>query len=396
MLSAAYLTGVSTEVVEIFAEVEQEITADVARRILRMGSITSASKWQIQRAQQLGLLSQDVVGALSAATGKSKRTVSKLMAEAGVKSLAYDDAIHRLAGLEVIPLAESPAMQAILLQGVDSTMKLLNNFTKTTLGASNSAFIASLDKAFIKIHSGAYSPQSAIHAAIRQLASGGVTSIAYGGNRSLSIEGAVRRCVTTGVNQSVAKLQLARMEETGTNLVETSSHAGARPTHAEWQGMVFMLEGSSREYGNFYRETDYGSGDGLCGWNCYHSFFPFYEGLSTRSFSHDPAADAGRNNDEEYLRQQKQRYYERRVREAKRACTVYDAAVKGAATAGEEAAYREDFTNASVLLKRREAALQEYLDKTGRRRQREREMVGGFNRSVSSKAVWANRKAQRT
>ena len=116
----------------------------------------------------------------------------------------------------------------------------------------------------------------------------------------------------------------------GCELVETSSHAGARPSHAEWQGKVFCIKGHHKRYGDFYRETGYGTGAGLCGWNCYHSFYPYFEGLSTPSFSHDPSKDAGRSNDEDYERQQKQRYYERKIREAKKECSTLDAAMKAA------------------------------------------------------------------
>ena len=40
MLTPAYLAGVATEVVEVYASVEQEIINDIVKRVMRMGEIT--------------------------------------------------------------------------------------------------------------------------------------------------------------------------------------------------------------------------------------------------------------------------------------------------------------------------------------------------------------------
>jgi hypothetical protein len=85
----------------------------------------------------------------------------------------------------------------------------------------------------------------------------------------------------TGVNQTAAEVQLRRMDEMGTDLVETTAHHGARTTpgpgpdnHAWWQGRWFSRSRKSSKYPDFYEQTGYGTGPGLCGWNCRHSFFP--------------------------------------------------------------------------------------------------------------------------
>lgn len=46
------------------------------------------------------------------------------MKEAGVKSLAYDDAIYTAAGLTPSAIENSPALQAMLLQGADTRLLL--------------------------------------------------------------------------------------------------------------------------------------------------------------------------------------------------------------------------------------------------------------------------------
>lgn len=394
MLKPEYLMQAADPVVEIYSQVELDILADIARRIVKTGYFTDTAQWQLRKAKEFGYLQGDVNDILSKATGLSQKEVQKLMTAAGSKSLAFDDAIYKAAGMSPVAVSQSPALMAMLLQGVDTTMALIGNYTKTTAKVSTLAFNNVLDRAFIQIISGAFDPTTAIKRAIRELATSGIEKIAYPSGATSSIETAVRRAVTTGVNQSVSKLQLLRAEEMGCELVETSSHAGARPSHAEWQGKVFCIKGHHKRYGDFYKETGYGTGEGLCGWNCYHSFYPYFEGLSTPSFSHDPSKDAGRSNDEDYERQQKQRYYERKIREAKKECSTLDAAMKAAQSDELHDELYKEFQMASVKLKQREARLREFIDETGRTRLRDREWTGAWNRSTSSKAVWANRKAK--
>ena len=79
-------------------------------------------------------------------------------------------------------------------------------------------------------------------------------------------------------------LQLARMEEMDCEFVEVTAHEGARPTHAVWQGRVYHRGGAvvqdGERYEDFETATGYGTGPGLCGWNCRHNFYPFYPGVS--------------------------------------------------------------------------------------------------------------------
>lgn len=394
MLAPEYLMQVADPVVDIYSQVEQDIVEDIARRVVKAGYFTDTAQWQLKKAKEFGYLQGDVQDILAKATGLSQKEVQKLMTAAGTKALAFDDAIYKAAGLSPVAVSQSPALMAMLLQGVDTTMALIGNYTKTTAKVSTVAFNSILDRAYIQIISGAFDPTTALKRAIKELATSGIEKIAYPSGATASIETAVRRAVTTGVNQSVAKLQLLRAEEMGCELVETSSHAGARPSHAEWQGKVFCIKGHHKRYGDFYRETGYGTGAGLCGWNCYHSFYPYFEGLSTPSFSHDPSKDAGRTNDEDYERQQKQRYYERKIREAKKECSTLDAAMKAAQSDELHDELYKEFQRASVKLKQREARLREFIDETGRTRLRDREWTGTWNRSTSSKAAWANRKAK--
>lgn len=392
MLKPSYLTSVASDVVDIMSVADADICSEIAAKAVTAKYPATRTAWQKERTRLLSEFKGDVNTILASATKQSRREIRQIMKKSGEVALRYDDAIYRALGLEPTAIAQNPALQAVLLQGVDKSMDLMKNLTKTTATAANRSFVTLLDRAFLQIMSGAYDTNTAIRMVVKMLAEEGVEKIAYPGGSYDSIESATRRAVITGINQACAKLQLARMDEMGCDLVETTSHPGARPTHALWQGRVFSRSGKRGKYPDFVDSTGYGSGDGLCGWNCYHSFFPFFEGYSTKAISQDPSADRGSTNDKDYEEQQKLRYYERRVREAKKSCVVHNAAMLAADTDSKRAMLREDFDTAAVILKRREAALKNYLEEIGRTADSNRVMVAGYNRSVSSKAVWGNRR----
>ena len=83
------------------------------------------------------------------------------------------------------------------------------------------------------------------------------------------------------------------MDEMGCEFIlETTAHGGARPSHAEWQGRRFHRGGAvdykGRHYPDFEAATGYGTGAGLCGWNCRHTF-----SRCSRSWATPAPMDAG-------------------------------------------------------------------------------------------------------
>ena len=95
-------------------------------------------------------------------------------------------------------------------------------------------------------------------------------------------------------------LQLACMEEMDCEFVEVTAHEGARPTHAVWQGRVYHRGGAvvqdGERYEDFEAATGYGTGPGLCGWNCRHNFYPFYPGVSVRNYTDERLAELDARN----------------------------------------------------------------------------------------------------
>lgn len=86
--------------------------------------------------------------------------------------------------------------------------------------------------------------------------------------------------------------------------VATSSHWGARPDHAKWQGKVY------ESWEKFVEVTDFGEITGICGINCRHTFYAFIFGLSEQIFFPKPKEE----NDRRYQARQKGKRMESQVR----------------------------------------------------------------------------------
>lgn len=378
MLTPEYLQRLPDSVVELYAQAEADILADMARRINGFDLFIPSAQYQMERLEEMGALRRDIISKLSGLTGKSRKEIAAIMQEAGVETLSADEKIYQAAGL-VGKSELSPAVQEVLSAGLQKTGGLFRNLTKTTANTATRQFENALDRAYMQVMSGAFDPNTAVRSAIKHLAQQGVGAITYPSGHVDTLEVAVRRALVTGVNQTCLQMQEARADELGCDLVETTAHSGARPSHAEWQGQVFSRSGKSRKYPDFVQVTGYGTGEGLGGWNCSHSFYPFFEGLP-RTYS-DKLLDSYKAKNYEYNGKrmteyealQTQRGIERRLRRWKRE----NLALKAAG---------QDTTESAVKIAQWQAVQKDFLAQTGLKRQRDREQIAGWSRKAAAQA----------
>lgn len=410
MLTPEYLDHCSDGVVELYSELDQLIMRDVVRRIMKTGHITSTAAWQVLRAQESGLIYDEIIAEAALYTNASKQQVQALFKDAGLKAVAYDSAIYMAAGLSPPPLTMVPAALQVLNAGLQKTQGYLQNLTKTTANGAQQAYIHAATIAEMQVESGAFDYVSAIRNAVRTAIDSGEW-VTYPSGHHDRLDVATRRAVLTGVNQTAAEVSLSYADDMDCDLVETTAHAGARPSHQIWQGQVFSRSGKSDEYDDFESATGYGTGAGLCGWHCRHSFFPFYDGLSESAYPKSKL-DEYKNKTVEYNGEkvlyydatQQQRVMERAIRDSKRKAAGFDEAVKSAKDEATSKAMKQEFAAAAVRLKRQEAALKDFCSQTGLYRQREREQIAAtksagkvvsFGRSPAQKAVQAAKTQQR-
>lgn len=224
----------------------------------------------------------------------------------------------------------------------------MRNLCNSMAAEANRQLSDAMDLAHLKVISGAFSYNDAIYSAVRSLADKGIARVEYPSGRRDNADVCVRRAVLSSVNKSCCDIQLDLAKEIGSRYVEVSSHFGARPSHAEWQGQIYSLVRGDPKYPYFYDATGYGTGEGLGGWNCRHNFFPYFEGIDTPYHTPDFTKN---ENDEYYALTQKQRGYERAVRDSKRQLAALDGARQSAEDPQLRARLDSDFARRSVILK---------------------------------------------
>ena len=384
MLPPSYLDQMPDAFVQLAQQVEDEILQDVARRIAKMDGITETANWQLWRYQQTEALREDVVKLLARYSGKSEATIRKLLKEAATEAMERENAIYYHYGLDPAPFEESAALNNLLTAGARQTCGTWQNLTATTANTVTGAFERTLDVAWGKVSTGAFDYKTAVKQAVDSLADD-LPAVTYPSGHTDSLEVAARRAVLTGVNQTAGKLQEARMDEMGAEFVETSAHGGARPSHAEWQGRQFHRGGAvdylGKHYPDFEQATGYGTGAGLCGWNCRHTFFAVFPELGDPpTWTEESLQELNARNIEyngklytQYEVNQMQRARERNVRKWKKRYL-------------SESAAGVDTTNAAVHLKAARQSLKDFAKATGGRVDSARTSVPKFGRSEASKA----------
>ncbi len=386
MLTPEQLDALPRRFVQLWQQVEDDILQDIARRIKKMDELdplTPTAIWQAWRLAETRAVRSSAVATLAKYTGKSRAEIKRLLETAGVQTLAADDAVYTAAGLDPPPVNQSPALLNLLNAGYRQTCGTWQNLTATTANTVTGAFEDRLSRAWGLVSTGAMDYNTAIRRTVDDLADT-MPYITYPSGHTDTLEVAARRAVLTGVNQTCAKLQLARMEEMDCEFVEVTAHEGARPTHAVWQGRVYHRGGAvvqdGERYEDFETATGYGTGPGLCGWNCRHNFYPFYPGISVRNYTDERLAELDARNVPyggglytRYEITQMQRALERKVRRYKRRYLA-------------ETAAGVDASRSTAKLKAARQQLSAFLNETGERLDGARAEVPGFGQREAKQA----------
>ena len=401
MLTPEYLAGCTSYLLGMMDALDRTIIADIARRIVKTGGITPMAKDQADKVQQSGMLLSDVIQQVAVTTEKSDEEVARLFQDASIEGLQNDVRPLVLAG-QNIDVSLSPAMQQILQASIDKTNCDVRNLSMTLGSTAANKYIEAVNAATMKVQSGTFSYAQAIRDAVKEAADDG-NWVTYASGHRDRLDVAIRRAVLTGVNQTAAKLTEMNAEALGAEYYETTAHAGARPSHTLWQGRVFKIHGETEEYPNFEDKTGYGTGAGLCGWNCRHSFYPFWPGISVPAYTQEMLdsyneAKFSYNGKKmtEYEVSQEMRGMERDIRETKREIAGLQAAYDAAEDPKLKADLKADLEKASVRLKQQEAEYRDLCKQTSHKPDTVRTGVAAIKDEKGNILAFNQSAAQRT
>ena len=400
----------SAPLVRVLLDMEDDILREIAAQLSRDGDISDTSKWRIRQLARAGRFDKRAAAIIAGYSEVEGGQAMDAVLTAAETEIGYlDNAVQaaNAAGLSEyfsdIP-AETSAMNAAkaFQRQAASDLNLVNTVMQYKAGSAyvnavNAIYrdtaegrqgaLDIMGKGAAKAVSGQMSLQEATRKTIRELAQKGIPAFVDKRGREWSPEAYVMMDMRSTLGNTARAAQDARCDQYGINLIEVSSHMGARPLCAAYQGRIFSRDGSKgvttdgaggKIYYTPLSETSYGQPAGLFGINCGHVQYPFVPGINFQRYFPYPKEE----NDRRYMQFQQQRAMERGIRAAKRECMML-----------QETGDTEGLQKASLRLRTQKEKYSAYCKETGLKQHNDRTQVYGYDRSRSSKTVWAERKA---
>ena len=283
-----YKEKIASKIAARYADLEVRIMQDIVRRIKKTGEITSTADWQINRLKILGYSSEDIENALKDTLNTSYPEMFELYDKVINWEYVRNKDVYEQINAEYIPFEENEHLIQVTSAIKKQSLEDLENITRSlgfyldyggrkVLTPLSQVYSGYLDNACMDIVTGAFDYNAVLRRVVTQLTNSGLRQIEYSSGYANRIEVAARRAVMTGLTQLSGQIAEYNAEKLGTEYFEVEWHAGARPTHTIWQGRVWSQQ-------QLYDVCGLGTVTGLCGANCYHTYFPFVPGVSVRTY----------------------------------------------------------------------------------------------------------------
>lgn len=285
-----YKNKMVSKISERYQDLELRIMQDIVRRIKKAGEITSTADWQINRLRILGYSSEDIERETKKALNASYPEMFELYDQVIEWEYVRNKDIYNQINAKYIPFDQNEQLKQITDAIIDQSLEDLENVTNSLgfyldYGNGNKiitplsqVYTNYLDAACFDIVTGAFDYNSVLRRVVTQLTNSGLRKVEYSSGRTNRADVAARRAVMTAVSQITGKISEYNAVKLGTEYFEVEWHAGARPTHSVWQGRVWTKE-------QLYSVCGLGTVTGLLGANCYHTYYPYIQGISERNWT---------------------------------------------------------------------------------------------------------------
>ncbi|MDA1477276.1 minor capsid protein [Bacillus sp. CLL-7-23] len=366
-LNRNQLEQMTWPIAKIYTEIQTEILEGIATALAEdQGALEDdANAWHAMKLEQIGPLRKQAIKIIARKSGLKTSKVTEILLNVGLAAIDSNESLLKRALKAGAPLIEAPkprddpAIWRVLESFERQSSSIFNMINSSMLNNSEQVYRDILTKATADVITGMKTPQEALRRTMGSWAERGIpTLIKRNGDRMYAEEYASQVMRTMG-NRVANDMQDSRFDSWGVDLVEISSHEGARPNCAPYQGQIYSRSGNDPNYPAL-SDTSIGEPDGLFGINCGHFQYPYIPGVSTQRYH--PVDEE--KNEEVYEDSQKQRQFERFIRKGKRELAVFE-------KLNDEVGIKR----AQTKISRRQAQLREFIDETGRTRRRDREQI---------------------
>ena len=288
-MSPQELEKMPKEFEKIMQQLEERVMEDIIRKIKKNSEITRATDWQIYRLERLGKSKEELKEYIKQAFNLTDKEIDKLYEDAFEKEYVRNKSIYDMNNVELIPFEDNEKLQQLIESVMTQTKGTLHNISqsmgfikmqngKRVFTPLTQYYQDTLDNAIMDISTGTFDYNTVLKRTVNELTNSGLRSIDYASGRSYRIDSAVRTAVMTGISQVTGHISEKNAQDLRTEYFEVTAHSTARPSHQVWQGKVFTMQQLKDICG-------YGSVTGLKGANCYHDFYPFFPGISQRTYT---------------------------------------------------------------------------------------------------------------
>lgn len=345
-ITPEYLDAAPEPIAIAMRELEKDILREICSRFKLTGELNEVAMNDIRALRAQGLDMETIEKMIAKHSKETLPQVQKALDRVVEYSQKYYNELASKASIAEplfwVTAADIAQIQSQTLDGYRNITRslgfALQTNGKVTFQPIAKAYQTALDKAEVKMQSGAFTLQQSLEDAVRELADSGIYTIDYATGHRDRADVAARRAIFTGLNQLTSKYTETAAETLETDLYEITAHRGARDkgigwkNHKAWQGKVYSTKDGSK-YPNIYKVCGLGAVDGLEGANCRHHRHAFLEGVSERVYTDDELANIdpppvefeGRTYSA-YEATQMQRKIERTVRKLERRRAAYNAA----------------------------------------------------------------------
>ena len=394
------LNDLEEKVERIYVDMENELLLNIAKKLSQGKSMEidkwdsennrplegsgGVNEWQLERLKELNGLNEKNAKIIAKYSGKTVKEVNKVFKRAKEIGTEADKGILELgikAGIlnEVNPETEEEVVKGVMFQAVREVLTTFNKQNNSLLASAGQEYTDIINKVSSQVLAGTKTTAKAMQEAVSQLAEKGLTGFTAKNGARWSPEAYTKMILRTNTQNTINRIEEERFALAGNDYIEISQHSGARPKCADDQGKIFSLSGNTEPIVDgrgkkikvrSWSSSSYGEPDGILGINCGHSRHAFVPNISIHR--NDPIPK--QENSKDYIERQRQRQYERTIRNKKREIAMLK-------QTGAEESY----------IKRKQNSLSDtrkeylgFLDKTGRTRITANEWIGST--SLSSKA----------
>ena len=332
MTKADFFEQLEFPVVRLYMDCEDRLLQIICKRLSSGADFTGKNlDWNLKKLNDMGGLTRDAVKAISQTSQRAKNLVAEIIEKSAITALESDginnevtDGVRRsIEGLVAQAESSMNIVNTTMLAGAQDSygeiLAVLNNerniimnryAVDTTIGVTNF--------------------RNSVASAVRELAENGITAYEDKSGRRWSPEAYVSMDLRTTTANATRQAVQAQGKDFGMDVILVSSHAGARPLCAKFQGRCFSMSNRSGTITDARgKKYDYepisvtgynpASGTniepaGLFGINCRHTFRYIEEGTFISRETPTQTKEQIAENNRQYALSQEQRALEREIR----------------------------------------------------------------------------------